>query len=301
VIRLDDNGTYTPLQNNYVINANIAIEAHTAILHHKNDGPILQVTNGKSFTLLGGTVENATGQGGVGIECDSSSTLFIQKTVIQNNLQSAISSAGCTVTIDSAKLQGNSSSSTNFPAVFISGGAITMYRTVLTQNAGGEIDTHSGASFQIVGNVFQNNGSVSGSNAGISISTSTNATNRLEFNTISANKSQFISGVQCVAGTFTAQNNIIWDNTGSAQLGGTCVHDYSIIGLVVAFPAGTDGGHNKSSDPKLVSEANDPHIQPGSSAIKAANPAADLTGIAAKDIDGDTRTSPADIGADQTH
>jgi hypothetical protein len=85
------------------------------------------------------------------------------------------------------------------------------------------------------------------------------------------------------------------------QLGGTCVHDYSVIGLTVTYPTGADGGHNKSADPKLVSESTDPHIQTGSSAIGAANPGADLTGIAAKDIDGDARKSPADCGADQTH
>lgn len=35
-----------------------------------------------------------------------------------------------------------------------------------------------------------------------------------------------------------------------------------------------------------------------SPAIGAADPAAELTGIAARDLDGDARTRPADIGAD---
>jgi hypothetical protein len=43
----------------------------------------------------------------------------------------------------------------------------------------------------------------------------------------------------------------------------------------------------------------DLHISATSPARGAADPASDLTGIAARDIDGDARTSPADLGADE--
>jgi hypothetical protein len=303
VIRLDDNGTFTPSRSNFVVNTNITIEAHMATLHPKNgsDGPILKVTGGKSLTLLGGTVEGATGTGGDGIACDASSTLAVQGATIQNNKESAIDSSSCNLTITSTKMQGNSANDNNSLAINVTGGSIVMYRSTLMQNRGGELAIGGGATFQILENAFLNNGDPNGFNAGIAISAPTNLINRFDFNTIVANKSQTTPGIQCSAGTFTAQNNIIWNNTGSGPLGGTCVHDYSFIGPTVTIPGITDGGHNKAIDPKLVSEANDPHLQPGSPAIKAANPATDLTGIAAKDIDGDARTMPADCGADQTH
>jgi hypothetical protein len=307
VIRLEDNGTYTTSSssNNFIVAIDITIEAHTAVFHHKNgasgDGPIIKVTNGSSVTLLGGTIENATGTGGDGIQCDSNSTLYIQGTTIQGNKESAIDSSSCRLTIASTKLQNNSPGDTNSSAIHATGGAIVMYQSSLLQNRGGELDIGGGANFQIVGNAFLNNGDSNGFNAGVSILTAVNSTNRFDFNTIVANKSQAASGVQCIAGTFTAQNNIIWNNSGGGPLSGTCVHDYSFIGPGVTYPINTDGGHNKATDPKLISEANDPHLQAGSPAIKAANPAADLTGIAAKDIDGDPRLAPADCGADQTH
>jgi len=53
-------------------------------------------------------------------------------------------------------------------------------------------------------------------------------------------------------------------------------------------------------DPKFTDPATgDLHIQAGSPASGASDPDSDLTGIAAHDIDGDPRTRPADIGADE--
>lgn len=300
VIRLDDNGTFTPTQNNFVVNANITIEAHSAILHHKNDGPILKVSNAKSLTLLGGTIDGAVNTGGDGIACDGASTLVIQGTTIQNNKESAIDAQGCTTTIVSAKLQNNSNNSNNFPGLIISNGSLTISRSYITGTKGGGIAISNNATFQIVGNAILNNGDGTSAIGAIAVLSQPANTSRLDFNTISANSSTGIvgSGVQCAANSFTAQNNIIWMNSGN-QLNG-CSYAYSVIGPT-AVTGGLDGGHNTNVDPKLTSVTSDPHIQTGSSAIKAANPAADLTGIAAKDIDGDTRTSPADCGADQTH
>jgi hypothetical protein len=84
--------------------------------------------------------------------------------------------------------------------------------------------------------------------------------------------------------------------TNLEQTGGSCTHAYSI-----AIP-GTlpPGGTNLASDPLFKDPSTgDLHIQAGSPAIRAADPASDLTGLAAYDIDGDLRVSPADLGADQ--
>jgi hypothetical protein len=107
------------------------------------------------------------------------------------------------------------------------------------------------------------------------------------------------AAIHCVAGTFTARNNIMSENGSLAnmeQVGGACAHAFSI-----ARP-GTlpSGAGNSAADPRFANTTTgDLHLQAGSPALDAADPASDLTGVAAKDIDGETRTAPADLGADQ--
>jgi hypothetical protein len=140
-----------------------------------------------------------------------------------------------------------------------------------------------------------------GSVGGIAISTAQNAVNRLEFNSFHGNQTQLGVGaaIQCIAGTFTARNNIMSENgtlTNMEQVGGACAHTYSIArpGML---PAGTG---NASVDPLFVNTTTgDLHIRTGSPALGAADPNSDLTGPAARDIDGDVRAARADIGADE--
>lgn len=83
---------------------------------------------------------------------------------------------------------------------------------------------------------------------------------------------------------------------GANQFAGTCLHAYSIM-RPGAVPTGTG---NIASDPLFVdSSTGNLHLQSGSPARGVGDPAADLTGIAALDIDGDMRAAPPDIGADQ--
>jgi hypothetical protein len=180
-------------------------------------------------------------------------------------------------------------------------GSLTISRSTITNNQGGGVSV-LGGTFAIVGNVFYNNGGINTSIGGIAISTPQNPANRLEFNSFSRNQIQDGQGaaVQCAAGaTFTARNNIMSDNgtlTNMEQVGGTCKHTYSIVrpGTVPT------GMNNTPSDPAFVDPAKgDLHIQPTSPARHAADPTSDLTGIASRDIDGDARVAPADIGADQ--
>jgi len=124
--------------------------------------------------------------------------------------------------------------------------------------------------------------------------------NRLEFNTIANNTALngVNAGLDCTVGTsFTARNNIIWGNTGVIQISGICMHSYSDIGpFATPVPGTTPGTGNKNNDPLLTSTW---HLGTGSPAIGSADPMADLTGLAAKDIEGDMRVSRADMGADQ--
>jgi hypothetical protein len=111
------------------------------------------------------------------------------------------------------------------------------------------------------------------------------------------------AAIQCSAGNFTARNNILSYNvtaTNSAQIGGSCSHEYSIAYRGVPADTPPTGANNSAMDPLFVDPAiGDLHIKPTSPARHAADPASDLTGIASRDIDGDPRVSPADLGADQ--
>lgn len=177
---------------------------------------------------------------------------------------------------------------------------ITLARMRFANNVGGGVSV-AGGIFRIVGNVFFNNGSQTGTVGGLAISTAQNTGNRLEFNSFNKNQTQngIGSAVHCVAGTFTAKNNIMSENgtlTNMEQVGGTCMHAYSIV-RPGTLPSGTG---NSNADPMFKNTTTgDLHIMSNSPARDAAEPSADLTGIASRDIDGDLRSAPADIGADQ--
>src|SRR6185436_9050200 len=114
----------------------------------------------------------------------------------------------------------------------IAGGSLTISRSTIRDNQGGGISVSNGI-FAIVGNVFFNNGANSSNVGGVAISTAQNAANRLELNSFSRNLAQDGLGtaIQCVAGMFTARNNIMSENgtlTNSEQVSGTCKHAYSI-------------------------------------------------------------------------
>jgi hypothetical protein len=185
-------------------------------------------------------------------------------------------------------------------AIFCDGCSLSVSQSTLSTNAGGGILVQNGT-FVIVGNMISNNGTQFGSVGGIFITTGPNAVNRLEFNTLSGNLAQggLGAGIHCTAGAFTARNNILSDNGNAGnmeQVGGGCMHTYSIVRPGV-LPAGPS---NSASDPMFVNMAmGNLHLKAGSPALGAADPASDLTGPAARDIDGQLRKAPADIGADE--
>ncbi|HEX7841978.1 MAG TPA: hypothetical protein VF469_31120, partial [Kofleriaceae bacterium] len=96
---------------------------------------------------------------------------------------------------------------------------------------------------------------------------------------------------------------IVWDNNpmpAMDQISGGCKHTYSDVGPMPLAPS-NDAGHTLNLNPQIVDEQSDPHLKAASPARGYASSDADLTGLAAKDIDGDARTAPADLGADQHH
>jgi hypothetical protein len=181
-----------------------------------------------------------------------------------------------------------------------SGGTLTVSQSTISANQGGGISVTNGT-FVIVGNVFFNNGNDTSLMGGVGVGTPQNAMNRLEFNSFTRNKAQDTLGtaIQCLAGTFTARNNIMSENgtlTNPQQVGGNCAHAYSIARPGTLPP----GSGNSSADPLFVNTSTgDLHLRAGSPALGAADPGSSLMGPAARDIDGDARIAPADIGADE--
>lgn len=248
-----------------------------AKLDRTGDGVILEVRNTgadvRIYDLEITGASGAAGDVGISIVAGGMPKLTLTRVKVTNNQGGGISATGGTLTVTQSTISGN---------------------------AGGGISVMNGT-FLIVGNVIFANGTPTGSLGGISISTVQNAANRLEFNSLNSNQSQLGLGaaIHCIAGTFTAQNNIMSNNgtlTNMEQVGGTCTHAYSIV-RPGTLPSGVG---NSSLDPLFVNTTTgDLHVRPGSPALGAADPSSDLTGPAARDIDGDTRIAPADIGADE--
>jgi hypothetical protein len=253
-------------------------------LHGVIDEAVL-VSGGRGVTFLGdpgAELTRSMGNGAIVTVQDDRTSLSIYDLSISNAPNSS-SGIGCLI-----------------PA---GAGAPTLLltRARVTNNPGGGVSISNGA-FVIVGNVFFNNGGLTSSVGGISITTATNSANRLDFNSFALNTSQdgVAPAIQCIAGTFTAKNNVMSDNRtptlGANQFGGACMHAYSIA-RPGSLPPGTGNG---MSDPLFVDPGKgDLHLQPNSPARRAADPASDLTGVASHDVDGNARVAPADIGAYQ--
>lgn len=248
-----------------------------AMLTDAANGILLKVDGTSRVTIYDLTITGASGMNnpGVSLQPGNASTVALIRTTVSSNAGGGI---------------------------VASGGTLTVSQSSFLNNSGGGISITNGV-FAIVGNVFFNNGGNTSLIGGVSIGTVMNAANRLEFNSVVLNTAQdgTASGIHCLAGTFTAKNNIVSNNrnpTMTMQLDGGCAHGYSIVrpGTVPI------GAMNAGDDPMFVNEATgDLHLQSASPARGKADPATDLTGFAARDIDGIARVSPADIGAYQFH
>jgi hypothetical protein len=306
VIKLDDPGPYVSMMSNN-FNADVdaalglTIDARNATLHHNGNGAIFTINSGKGMTILGGTIEGATGSGGDGIRCNDTATLTVDETTIRMNNESGIDASGCLLTVNNASILDNNKGGGLVPGIVVSDGSISISRSQIASNRGGGIIINNSGKFTIVGNVFLGNGDPTGIAGGFS-ATTTSSGNRLEFNTFAENKSMagLGAGVQCTAAGFIAQNNIVWNNNSATgmQVGGTCPHAFSDIGpiSIISVPP-FDGGNNLSMNPMFMSATTDLRLNPLTPVRGKANADADLTDIASKDIAGKIRVKPADLGA----
>jgi hypothetical protein len=269
IIKLDDPGPYQSTSTyapDVDVSMALTIDARNATIHRNGGAPIFTINDDKGLTILGGVIEGPTGGTTEGIRCGNRASFTAYGTTIKLTDGPAISAPnGCT---------------------------LTLVRSQILSNPGGGLTIMNGK-FIIVGNTFLGNGNSGSPNSAVTISALLDDKNRLEFNTIANNTAQTgVTGLDCKAGIgFAARNNIIWSNSGALQITGNCLHSYSVIGPTPAI------GMSNISDPPMLTA--DGHLETGSSAIRKADPGAILSDLVARDIDGDMRIAPADIGADQ--
>jgi hypothetical protein len=304
----------------------ISIDSHNvtlladpgAQLTSTKNGLLLEVKGSSQVSIYDLEITGASGGAGFGISLPAGNTakLELNRAKVTSNVAGGISISGGNVEVSQTTIGSNQGNgiTANSGALTVSrstingnqaigisnSGALTVSQSVISGNQGGGIAVMSGT-FVVVGNFFFNNGNVGSAVSGIAIGTTESPINRLEFNSFNQNRAQggVGQGVSCVAGAFTAKDNILSNNgtlTLTDQVSGSCTHAFSILHPAPKPPLGTNSGE----DPMFVDETKgDLHIQATSLARHYADPAADLTGIASHDIDGDLRVAPADIGADQ--
>jgi Right handed beta helix region len=242
--------------------------------------------------ITGGTMAGGVG---VSVPTGGTPTVSLTRVKLEGNTGGGLTASGGSVTVTQSTVSGNTGG-----GLTASGGSVTVTQSTVSGNTGGGISIMN-TTFAVVGNVFFQNGSPSATVGGLSVTTSQNAANRLEFNSFNKNQTQDGLGtaIQCTAGAFTARNNIMSDNgtlSNMAQVGGTCMHTHSIARPGTLPP----GAGNLAADPMFLNTTTgNLHVMPGSPALGAADPASNLTGPAEFDLDNHKRTNPADIGADE--
>lgn len=251
------------------ITQNTVLAAREATITRSNNGPILTVKNGSRFEIIGGTLTNATGNGGDAIRCESGGTVAATSTTFDNNSEAGVDTDSCKIAIT------RSIFTRNFRAALTMGGdpAVVAFTNNLAHHNG-----------------FTSTNTIGG------IRIQAAAGSKIEFNTIVDNvadrSSTAVGGVNCT-GTLEARYNIIYRNQGGpdasvVQTGGDC--DFS--SSFVEAPGTPD------NTPGFISPNNSPydyHLS-GSSPATLINAAGACIGV---DLDGRKRPvgGACDLGA----
>jgi hypothetical protein len=191
------------------------------------------------------------------------------------------------LTLHRAKLLNNAGG-----GISATGGTLTVSQSTIALNSGDGVEINN-TQFDITNTVIARNGGI-----GFYLILINNGLRRFEFNTVAQNQGPagITAGVVCavIATPLELRNSIVYDNGAGLQVEGTnCSWTYSDIG-----PMAVSGTGNIDAPPMFVNPAqNDFHLQSGTPAKDAADPAASL----AIDIDGDARPQGAarDMGADE--
>jgi hypothetical protein len=196
--------------------------------------------------------------------------------------------------------------------LFVDRGRITLVRSLVRNNqAGGLVAQDAG--FEVVGNIFEANGSPMSAQGGVRITLSEDTeraslsalANHFELNTLHANRTRSQTGaaLKCVVQGFTARGNLYLDNgvlpavgedppDPKRQIEGSCSHEDTSTWPTTLLP----GTGNQAADPQLESPGTDFHPKSGSPVIRAAS-RLPLSSFADVDINGVDRPVQPTIGA----
>lgn len=246
------------------------------ILEVKNDGADVSVYDLEIAMGTGAKTDPA-----VSLSVNGNPKLTLTRVKIDNNAGIGILAAAGILTVTQSTISENVGG-----GIFIFGGSFDITNSFIVTNGGPGNDPMTGN--PTFGGVLFN-------------SPITASTRRFEFNTVSNNGSNSVTGVFCGANMAAATfaNNIVYANQSGAghfQIGGTgalnCAWRYSDIGGLTPLTMG-----NMDMDPMFVDATKDKfHLMPGSPVKDKAEPAATIT----VDFDGDPRPAgKADIGADE--
>jgi hypothetical protein len=293
-------GTYNLEAGRLMVNADVTIVGRDAIVRRNaNTGPVIETMNSADLTLEFATVRDGTGSAGDGLVCNAGSSMTLRGATVDSCDESGIDADGCTLSIEGSTFSGNTGG-----GLSTSGGSLTVSGSTFSGNTGLSPGVRSGSSTLVfVGNLVANNGSTSASAGGLVIENLSNsgAGSRVEFNTIARNTADtgLPTNIDCAGSQLLVRNNIIWDGvSGNPAPVGNCSYTYSIIG-----PSGTPTGMGVTASNPQFMNTTAFTLSPTSPARGMADPASDLTGLAAVDANGTPRPSPAggraDIGYDE--
>lgn len=278
-MQIDPDASSYLLPTTLMINKDVIIRGPGATLERTPD-EIVMVTGGTveiRGLAITGTLGGTTSDG---IRCSNNAILKLRGVNIHDNEDRGVESGGCTLDIERSRFSGNLAS-----AVRVSNGR-----------------------FEIRNSYFFRNGTVASVAGGLVLAP--NATpNALEFNTIIRNTGDTgggkAGGIVCTGSTaVTARNNLVYGSVNATREvdGSNCTHSYSVIGASNP-PTGTMVRSMTPAELGLKNVAgtslDDFHIDPNANPPSMLRGGADPVTPASVDYDGDPRTSPADIGADE--
>lgn len=280
------------------------------------DSDVVEVGDGADVTLDRVTLLGATGTG-AGVRCvgDATTPAARLRDVTLTANTGNVASVRCEVTLERVTATGGTLLSVfamdtslrvfdsalldnDGTGISLVGGDLVVEGSTIARNAGGGLSVTE-ASFAIVNSWIVDNGGPTGSTGGVRLSMiPVEGARTLEFTTIAGNDTDNLvaAGIGCdatVAGPpVVFRNNVVWGNQSNVAVTGACGFAYSLV------EDGVPGEFILTADPQFVDSAGgDYHLQAGSPAVDAADPAATL----AIDIDGDARPQGErrDLGADE--